>query len=734
MNSNHDIPTHTDLVLVGGGHSHLFVLRHFAMNPIAGVRLTLVTRDLHTPYSGMLPGFVAGHYTYEEAHIDLQRLARQCGARLIHAEVKSIDADARSIQMVDRPALSYDIVSLNIGSRPTTPAFDVAHNQFAIKPVDGFIANWSRLEAHLQQADAELQLMIAGAGAGGVELALSLEYRARHLAGRLKLSLCTDATGILSGHNPRVQAVLGALLEQRAIQVYTQTEITAFDGQAALTRDGAIPADVVIWVTHASPAGWLADSGIALDRHGFIEVDSCLRSTSHAQVFAAGDIASVTDHPRPKSGVFAVRQGLPLAKNIARQIRQLPLKPFNPQRQFLSLISTGERHAVASRGNRVFQGKWCWWLKDWIDRRFVRQFSQFSRMSDSAESSDAPPMHCAGCGAKVGSQVLETVLERVFADQGLSPMSGFDHADDASLIAVPPGKQLVQSVDHFRAFVDDAFLFGRITANHALGDLHAMGLDADSALVVATVPYADEDNQARDLYQLMSGVVRCLSEHEVRLIGGHSGEASELACGLTVNGFAQADQLLLKSGLRPGDWLLITKPLGTGTLLAAEMRGLSKGSWIQNALHGMTVSSQAAARCLRGCSATACTDVTGFGLAGHLYEMLRASGCSAEIALESLPLLPGAIDASNRGITSSLAPQNRRFEQTIGSRPDLASHPAYPLLFDPQTAGGLLAGIDPERAEACLRELHQLGYSEARIIGRVVENSSEANRIELLSA
>ena len=330
-------------------------------------------------------------------------------------------------------------------------------------------------------------------------------------------------------------------------------------------------------------------------------------------------------------------------------------------------------------------------------------------------------MHCGGCGSKVGSQVLEQVLEQVRQNHAIEEGSGFRYADDASMIEVPPGMQLIQSVDHFRSIVDDPWLFGRIAANHALGDLFAMGVDAHSALVVANVVYGSEAKQSQDLYQLMSGVVETLQQHDTRLLGGHSGESSQMSCGLTVNGFARSDELMLKQGMRAGDCLVLTKPLGSGVLFAADMRARARADWIDAALEQMLVSSRDAALCLREFGASACTDITGFGLAGHLYEMLQASQCSALLSLDALPLLAGAAQMAQAGIESSLQPQNTRIRHRIVDETGLSTHPAYPLLFDPQTAGGLLASLPDAQAGACLDRLHAKGYKEARIIGRVSE-------------
>ena len=716
----------SDLVLIGGGHSHLFVLRQLAMNPPRGARITLVARDLHTPYSGMLPGYIAGHYSHDETHIDLLPLARQAGARVIHGEVDAIDSDARQVSIKGRPPLDYDLLSINIGSRPSIPDGDDGQHQIAVKPVDRFISSWQQLERRLLENDGELRLAIVGGGAGGVELALSLQHRAarlEHCRARLKVSIVTDADCLLRGHNRRVRERFERILQKRSIALHYRHAVHGYDG-VNLQGDFSPPlaADAVIWVTSASPASWLRDSGLALDDEGFIRVDACLQSVSHEQVFAAGDIAAVRGYPRPKSGVFAVRQGLPLAHNLQRRLAGRALKPFTPQTRFLSLISTGDRNAIASRGRWALQGRWCWWLKDRIDRKFIRRFTELPdmQMTVAGDATDIAPMHCGGCGSKVGSQVLEPVLERVKQVYGVDASGGFQHADDAAVIEVPQGMRLFQSIDHFRSIVDDPYLFGRIAANHALGDLFAMGVEAHSALVLANVVYGSERKQSQDLYQLMSGVVETLQQHQTLLLGGHSGEASQMSCGLSVNGFASGDDLMLKQGMRAGDSLILSKPLGSGVLFAADMRARARGDWLDAAIEQMLVSSLEAARCLRRFGASACTDITGFGLAGHLYEMLRASDCGAELSLDKLPLLPGAAELARAGIESSLQPQNIRICHRIVDAADFSSHPAYPLMFDPQTAGGLLASVAAEAAEACLAQLHAQGYAEARIIGRVI--------------
>jgi selenide,water dikinase len=686
----------------------------------------------------MLPGFIAGHYAYDDAHIDLLPLARHANARIIHDEVIALDADLGQVEFENRPPLDYDLVSINIGSRPASPAMSESDKfQFAVKPVDRFIKSWAQLEQRLLAGDEEFQLAIIGGGAGGVELALSLDYRARQLRQSgvgLRLTIVTDRDHLLPGHNDRVRRMFGDILERRDIRVIYNCPVSVFENGALQAElDPVIASHAAIWVTHASPASWLAESGLRLDERGFIAVNPKLQSLSHDNVFAAGDIAAVSDYPRPKSGVFAVRQGLPLAGNLHRWLRGQKLKPFRPQKHFLSLISTGDRFAVASRGPWALQGKWCWWLKDRIDRSFMRRFSELPEMQpQQGEHEDLSPMRCGGCGSKVGSQILEAVLEKLAQQYADTRGGGLQHADDAALIRVPPGMELIQSIDHFRSFIDDPYLFGRIAANHALGDLFAMGVEAHSAMVLANVVFASEAKQSQDLYQLMSGVVETLAQHGSLLAGGHSGEASQMSCGLSVNGFARPDALMLKAGMRAGDLLILTRPLGSGVLFAAEMRGQARADWVDDALEQMLVSSWQASRCLKDYHASACTDVTGFGLAGHLFEMARASACAVEIFLDQVPLYPGVAELASRGIESSLQPQNIRIRHAVGDDDGLASHPAYPLIFDPQTAGGLLARVAADQAQSCMRQLVELGYQQTRIVGRVVDITQADRILELV--
>ena len=745
-------PVVKDLVLVGGGHSHVAVLRRFGMRPMPGVRLTVICRETHTPYSGMLPGLIAGHYTFDEAHIDLGPLCRFANARLYHDEAIALDLTAQAVHCHGRPPVKYDVVSFNIGSTPrTSDVPGAAGTVVPVKPINQFVAHWQSLVERVLSRGNRVRVGVVGAGAGGVEILLAAQYRLRQelrARGRtddhIAWSLFCDTGEVLPGHNPRARRAFDRVLRERGVQVFPGDAVADVSPGRLVTARGAEHAlDEVLWATAAGAAPWLAKSGLQVDAQGFIAVNAALQSVSHPQVFAAGDIASVQDHPRPKSGVFAVRQGGPLADNLRRALSNRPLRVFRPQQRFLSLITTGDKYAVASRGNWALEGRLMWRWKDRIDRRFMRKYNELpemaqpkapmvaSRVADAAAIAEisAIAMRCGGCGAKVGSTILDRALGQLQVFRRPDILIGLDAPDDAAVAAVPAGKVMVHSVDYFRAFIDDPYVFGQVAANHSLGDIFAMGGEPQSALAIVTVPFGLETKVEDQLSLLMAGALKVLNEAQTALVGGHTSEGAELAMGFAVNGLADPGRLLRKGGMRPGDRLILTKPLGTGTLFAADMRGKAKRRWIDAALASMVQSSRAAALCVHQHGATACTDVTGFGLLGHLVEMTRPSGVEAELVLSALPLLDGALDTVRLGILSSLQPQNVRLRRAVHDVTTVARDERFPLIFDPQTAGGLLASVPCDRADDCLAALRQLGYGSAAIIGTVRPLSDELEPI-----
>jgi selenide, water dikinase len=743
-----------DLILIGGGHSHALVLKMWAMKPLAGVRLTLISPQIMTPYSGMLPGLIAGHYTVEQTHIDLARLCQFAGARFIQAAVSKINLSTNEIHFSDREALGFDLLSINAGITPNLDIEGAQEHSTPVKPISTLYPRWQALTTKLQEQPTDTttkpyNITVVGGGAAGVELILAMQdnlTRNTKITQPISFQIIQKGQGLPENYPSSTQQRIAERLANKNIRVISQQTVVRVDHNQVITdQDKSIEFDTLFWCTNARAATWPAQAGLSTDKQGFIATNDHLQSISHPQVFAAGDIAQQQNYPRPRAGVFAVRQGPILFENLQRVLLKKPLKKFRPQKDFLSLLAAGERYGYGCRTGSSqlakwlpgIAGAWVWRWKNRIDQRFMAMFSQLPAMptnatpliskkvapqiSDLQHDKDisAMAMRCGGCGAKVGATVLNRVMSRLQPVSHDGVVLGLDAPDDAAAIQVPTQQLLLQSVDVFRALVDDPYVLGQIAAEHALSDLFAMNAQAHSALAIATLPYAGEALVERDLLQLMSGALSVLNTNQCALIGGHTSEGAELSIGFSVNGTANQNQILQKSQPQIGQHIILTQALGTGTLFAAHNQWQAKGVWIESAIDAMLTSNRNAGKIFHKHNASACTDVTGFGLLGHLIEMIKPSGLSATIQLDNIPALEGALTTLQRGISSSLQPQNRRLQRAIHQLEDWHTHPRYPLLFDPQTSGGLLACVDPDMTDSCLKMLKQAGYSDAVVIGEV---------------
>lgn len=377
----------TEILLVGGGHAHVHVMKAFGAHRGTGPRLSLITRDLAMPYSGMLPGVIAGLYHPEQAHIDLARLAAATGTRLIHDEAVGLDRAHKRVLLRGREALGYDLLSIDVGITPALDAIEgAAYFGIAVKPIGSFLAKLETLRARCRAKGGPRRIAVIGGGAGGVELLLSLRTRliadanaAGNDPGAFDFVLVA-AREILPTHNRRVRAAFRSVIGARGIALHENFAVAAVRPGALIGPDGReIAADAVLIATNAAAPGWLHKTGLSCDRHGFVEVGPTLQAVNDPDVFAAGDCAHLVETPREKAGVFAVRAGPPLARNLMLRASGKPPRPWHPQRRHLALISTGGRYAVASRSWFKIEGDWVWRLKDAIDRRWVRKHSALAR-------------------------------------------------------------------------------------------------------------------------------------------------------------------------------------------------------------------------------------------------------------------------------------------------------------------------------------------------------------------
>lgn len=716
-------PAVRDLVLVGGGHAHALVLKMWGMDPLPGTRLTLINPDPVAPYTGMLPGLIAGHYRREDLMIDLVRLCRFAGARLILDQAAGLQPDQRLIHLAGRPPLPYDLASIDIGITSDLPDVPGAEHAVAAKPLARYAEAW---EAFVARGLAFPRVVILGAGLGGVELALASAHRLKTQGARAEVTLIDRATALLPGLGAGARRRVMARLAADGIVLRTGAEVAAI-GPVSVTLAGGeeIGSDFTLMVAGARPHRWLAETGLDQER-GFLVTDASLR-TSNPLVFAAGDCATVAGDPRPKAGVFAVRAAPVLQANLRAALVGQPLRPFRPQRDYLKLVALGAQEAVADKWGIAVAGPRLWRLKDRIDRAFMDKLSDLPAMARPVVLSPATeglaaylarrPL-CGGCGAKLGPGTLSEALADLPAPQRAEVLSG--PGDDAAVLAGPGGVQVI-TTDHLRGFTPDARLMAQLTAIHALGDIWAMGAAPQVALAQVTLPPLGPELQARMLGEIMDEAAEVFRVAGADVVGGHSTEGAELTIGFTVTGTAQ--RVIAKGGARAGDALILTKPLGSGTILAAEMamarltdRMLGE-DWAACIVQMSRGQGDAAA--ILAPVAHAMTDVTGFGLAGHLLEVLEASGVAASLRLEAVPLMAGALALAQAGQGSSLQPANLAAVSWRMTAPEDAR---VALLTDPQTCGGLLAAVKADQAEALVEQLRAMGHGAA-IIGEITEGA-----------
>lgn len=361
------------VVLAGGGHAHLAVLADWARLPMPGTERLLVTSSRQTAYSGMFPGWLAGFYRAQELFIDLAPLAERAGARMILADVTGIDADAATLNLSNGQHLEYDLVSLATGGETDVSSLATLGNKLIpAKPVGAFMERWTAFLNAIAFRPC-VEVAVIGGGAAGVELAMALSASLRHHLARARISLVAADGVILAGHSMAVQQLALAALKHREIAVHYATAVGTEDG--LLLSDGTdLKLDCVVAATGSRASTWLARSSLSSTKNGFVEVGADLRSPSHPNVFAAGDLVERIDRKVERSGVHAVKAGPVLASNLRAALTSAPIQRYIPRERTLYLLSTADRRAILSWGRLAFAGAWAWKLKDWIDRSFVEQY------------------------------------------------------------------------------------------------------------------------------------------------------------------------------------------------------------------------------------------------------------------------------------------------------------------------------------------------------------------------
>ncbi|WP_320665067.1 selenide, water dikinase SelD [Prochlorococcus sp. MIT 1223] len=713
------------LVLAGGGHSHALMLMRWAANSQFRPKglITLVNRNSTTIYSGMFPGVIAREYCWNDAQIDLRVLADRAEVVLVIDEILGLNAKEKTLFLKHRPNLNFSRISLDFGSSTNTSKFNQSLNSEAlaipIKPFNKAL-DFIKSEDIRSSASKEKTFSVIGAGFAGLEIAFAL--RKRWPERPLQLQFTSKKLS---------EKIKNVLISERISLVERDVPIS---GPALLC-------------TGNQPPEWIKNSGLPLEVSGRISTLATFQSTLYPYVFAVGDCGVLKESPRPPSGVWAVRAASKLARNIERQTEGKKLLVWKPQKRALQIVGGPFKPEVdlawAFWGEKLIgPHPWIWFWKKFIDRRFMRMFDDISMMASHSQNDDEKKL-CRGCAAKLASEPLREALKE-------SNVNGLENnSEDAALVfKSSSGENLIQSVDGFPSLISDPWLNARLTALHACSDIWATGGVVISAQPIVTLPAVPDGVQKELLVQVLGGIRSALEPQDARIIGGHTLEsrsqtpgiiANAIQISLSVNGLISSENKAWnKNGLQEGDVILLSRSLGSGVIFAASMQGAVDPSDLDFAIAQMNLSQHSLLLNLfnkqsQQCNSDAfhaCTDITGFGLLGHLWEMLSSSNSKLleneltplKIILmaEAIPSFPGVLRLLAAGHRSTFASANRRFwrlfepkgnmgswfEWDLGNIPLESKHhqQIMELIVDPQTCGPLCLACSSSIADELIDE------------------------------
>ena len=706
MLSNH-------LVLAGGGHTHALVLLRWAMNSKlkpAGM-ITLVNQSSTTIYSGMFPGVVAGKYKIDEILIDLRNLAAKAGVSFVNAEIEGIDLKNKKLLLVGRPKIEYSSLSLNIGTKTNfnDQSLIISDKQLVV-PIKPFFESLKFIVDQDIYKDEPLAkpFVIIGGGFAGIEIAFSLRNRWPKRSIQLKIKSASK-------------------LKKNILN-------TLKDLHIELIQENPSVLYPTLLCTGNKSLEWIKNSGLPIDQDGRVLTKNTLQVLNYPELFAVGDCGVIKDNSRPSSGVWAVRSAIPLARNLENMSKCVKLDEWKPQRKAIQLIdintSKNDSKAFIAWGQFMigpydFLSK----LKELIDKKFISKFHIFNDIALEMLS-EKEMIKCRGCAAKLAYMPLNSALKKIYSIES----SKDDSIDIGRLIS---GCNLIQSVDGFPSLISDPWLNGRLLAFHSCSDIWACGGSVISAQSVINLPPLSNELQQELLFQVLEGINSALTSQGAKLLGGHTLESRKISeqpsslsieSSLIVNGtIADKRNFWSKGGLKKGDQILISRPLGTGVIFSAFMNGYVKPYILDSALKEMNKSQAQIVNYINELGdknpsldiVSACTDITGFGLLGHLSEMLEASNISQFnmnldpvkiiLDLDNIPIYEGVIELLDEGFESTLAPSNKIFLKNIDGDKNIRLEVIYnsfkfrsalynnivKLLLDPQTCGPLVISCSP---------------------------------------
>jgi len=704
------------LVLIGGGHANVQVLKKLCENSIKGLHTILISEHFEATYSGMTPGFINEDFSKEEISIDLQRLCFNAGATFIRDKVTRLDTNNKELQLQNFPPINYDLLSINTGSISNTKKINIKNssNCFFVKPISSLVKNLSQIDQILKKN--KNKIVIIGGGVASFELAFSLK---RRYESPLEITILGKKILNEKNLNKKTKNNLKKIAKNLSIIEYEGEVISISEKYLTLNNGDKIDYDLSLVSTGASIETWLLESNLIKDEKGFIKVNNNLLSINEKNIFVTGDACSIENKPKPKSGVMAVRQGEILKENIFLKLIGKNLIKFKPQKNWLYLIGTYKNYALLNYFFLSFHSRWCWKLKVWIDKDFINKFKftnnqQMTKRNFELENLENTKMFCQGCGSKVSKNTLISYLKKT---------SDNIYLKDSSIVN-NKSLQILQSIDHIKLFSSlNPFEFGRISYLHSQNDILAAGGEVKSLSVSLSVPFSENSVEKFYLEYFMEGIKFEADKNNCVISSGHSYQSQEPGITLTLNGEIASN--VSKDSAKKGDLIYLSKPLGTGYLIAAYFNNseILSGCDFEKILNNLKKENLFAVNSAIDSGSQTMTDISGFGLSSHLTDICLSSNLSSELTLSHEILINSNTDLlkmfQSTGFKNNYESSREYIKITL-------NHPLKNILFDPQTNGPMLIALNKENQKKFENYFINKPDIKPILIGRFIDKLDKA--------
>ncbi len=704
------------LVLIGGGHANVQILKKLCMNNIKGLHTILISEHFEAIYSGMTPGFIHKDFSIDEISIDLQRLCFNAGATFIKDKVIKLDANLKELHLQNFPSVNYDLLSINTGSISNTKKINIENSSkcFFVKPISSLVKNLNQIDQIVK--NNKNKIVIIGGGVASYELAFSLKRRYESF---FEITILGKKILKEKNLNKKTKNDLKRIAENLNIRECQGEVISITEKYLTLNNGKKIDCDLSLISTGASIESWLLESNLTKDEKGFIKVNENLLSINHKNIFVTGDACSIENKPKPKSGVMAVRQGETLKENIFLKLTGKNLIKFKPQKNWLYLIGTYKNYALLNYFFLSFHSQWCWRLKVWIDRKFINNFKftnnlRMAKRNFELENFKNPLMYCQGCGSKVSKNTLINYIKK---------NSDNIYLEDSSIVN-NQSLQILQTIDHTKLFSSlNPFDFGKISYLHSQNDILAAGGEVKSLSVSLGVPFSENSVERFYLEYFMEGIKHEADKNGCIISSGHSYQSKEPGITLTLNGEIKSN--VSKNSAKVGDLIYLSKPLGTGYLLAAYFNNsdMLSGNDFEKILDNLKKENFFAVNSARNSDSQTMTDISGFGLSSHLIDICLSSNLSSELILTPDILINTNIDLLRMFQSTSF---ENNHNSSRGYIKISENHPLKNILFDPQTNGPMLIAINKQnqkKFENCFSNKTDI---KPILIGRFIDQSEKA--------